>query len=103
MISESFLATLPNLSIGVIAVLSLAYLSFRHSTTQKEMNSAYIKALDGHAEKHMKMLDERETAMRSLEASVRSSLTDQLTRNTIALTDVTKVLGRVVRHLDGEK
>jgi hypothetical protein len=86
-----FLTILPNLSIGVISVLALVYVVLR-----------FLKALDDRADKHELAMQERETAMRSLEASVRQSMAEQLTKNTIALSEVTKVLARVVRHLDGD-
>lgn len=100
---SSLLTLLPNLSIGVVAVLGLAYVSLKHAQTQKDSQDAFIKTLDTRADKHESAMTHREQAMRELEASVRASMTEQLTKNTIALADVAKVLGRVVRHLDGEK
>jgi hypothetical protein len=79
-----FLTVLPNLSIGVVCVLALVYIAIK-----------FLSILDARVDKH-------EKSMRDLEASVRTNLTDQLTKNTIALADVAKVLGRVVRHLDGD-
>lgn len=98
-----FLSILPNLSIGVVSVLTLGYLSLRHAETQKKSQEAFLVTLDTRADKHEVAMKERETAMRGLEASVRTSMADQLTKNTIALTDVAKVLGRVVRHFDSDK
>lgn len=100
--TADLLTLLPNLSIGVVAVLSLAYISIQHAKTQRDTQERFIKTLDDRADKHEAAMGKREDAMRSLETSVRSSMTEQLTKNTVALFDVAKVLGRVVRHLDGD-
>ena len=99
----SFLSILPNLSIGVISVLSLAYISLKHAEAQKTNQDVFIKTLDSRADKYERSLQDRETAMRSLEVSVRNSMTEQLTKNTVELINVAKILARVGRHLDGEK
>lgn len=98
-----WLTILPNLSIGVVAVLALAYISLKHAQTQKESQDKFLKTIDEREDKHSNAMQEREVGMRNLEASVRMSMADQLTKNTIALSDVAKVLGRVVRHLDGDR
>lgn len=79
------------LSIGVVAVLGLVYVSVKHNA-----------AIDKQQENFLAALKEQNLAFRELEASVRANLTDQLTKNTVALSDVAKVLGRVVNHLDGD-
>lgn len=86
------LNAISQLSIGVVAVLGLVYVSIKHNT-----------ALDKQREDFLTALKEQNTAFRELEASVRANLTEQLTKNTVALSDVAKVLGRVVNHLDGER
>lgn len=98
-----WITVLPNLSIGVIAVLGLAYVSLKHAQTQKTSQDLFIRTLDERADKHLVALEKREDAMRSLETSVRQSMTEQITKNTVALADVAKVLGRVVHHLDGDR
>ena len=44
---------------------------------------------------------EREQALRTVEADVRKNLTEQLTLNTLAMQESTKIMERVVRRLDG--
>lgn len=86
---ETLLNILPNLSIGVVSIGGLVYVVLQ-----------FLKALDQRADKHETAMGEREQAMRNLEADVRRNLTDQLSKNTIALTEVSKILSRVVNHLD---
>lgn len=100
---EGLLSILPNLSVPVVAVLALAYLSLNHSRVQKENQDTFVTTLDTRADKHEMAMAKREESIRQLEQSVRESMSEQLTKNTVALIDVAKVLGRVVRHLDGEK
>ena len=89
--SSDLLTILPNLSIGVVSIIGLIYV-----VTQ------FLKALDERADKHEAAMARREEAIRNIETSVRASLTEQITKNTVILMDVAKVLGRVVRHLDGD-
>lgn len=86
---DQLLSILPNLSIGVVCIGALVYVVI-----------LFVKTLDSRSDKHEAAMKEREVAMRELEASVRNNLTEQLTKNTIALIDVAKVLGRTVRSLD---
>lgn len=65
------LTILPNLSIGVVAVLALAWYAKKSMETQNDMHK-----------QHMKELKEREVAMREVEKEVRTSITTQLNENT---------------------
>lgn len=87
-----FLSILPNLSIGVICVLALVYVVLKFLDALKEMRGSHEKAMH-----------EREMAMRNVEADVRKNLTEVLSKATIAIDSNSKVMGRVIRHLDGEK
>lgn len=87
--APSFVSILPNLSIGVVSILGLVYVVIR-----------FLQALDDRADKHEVAMTKREEAIRNLESDVRRNLTDQLAKNTVALTDVARVMGRVVRHMD---
>lgn len=94
-----FATLLPQLSVGVVAVLSLAYVT-----------REFLKHLDKMQVSHQSAMTERETALRAVEADVRKNLTDQMiqntiqmTQNTVALSDTAKVMGRVIRVLDGNK
>lgn len=88
--SPELLSILPNLSIGVVSIGGLVYVVLQ-----------FLKALDVRADKHERAMAEREASLRAVETDVRRFLTDQLSQNTIALQENTKVMGRVVRHLDG--
>lgn len=87
---ETLISVLPNLSIGVVCIGALVYITIR-----------FIMTLDSRADKHEKAMFERENAMRLLEQSVRQSLTEHLTQASIALAENTRALSRVIRHLDG--
>lgn len=89
---DAIIQVLPNLSIGVVCIGALVYITIR-----------FIQTLDERSDKHEVAMEKREAAMRSLEASVRSTLTDHLAQASIALAENTKVLARVIRHLDGTK
>ncbi len=89
--SPELLSILPNLSIGVVSIAGLVYVMLQ-----------FLKALDNRADKHEKAMSEREASLWAVETDVRRFLTDQLFQNTIALQENTKVMGRVVRHLDGD-
>lgn len=98
---EQLLTILPNLGIGVVAVLALGYLQVQHNIAIKAQRDDFLKSLDEMATRHERGMQEREVWLRNVEADVRKSLTEQLTQNTVALMDAAKVLARVVRHLDG--
>lgn len=89
--SAELLSILPNLSIGVVSIAGLVYVVLQ-----------FLKALDTRADKHERAMTEREASLRAVETDVRRFLTDQLSQNTIALQENTKVMARVVRHLDGD-
>lgn len=86
---SSLLTILPNLSIGVVSILGLIYVTLR-----------FVKALDERADKHERAMSERESALREVEREVRMLIGNTMTAATLALQDNTKVLGRVINHLD---
>lgn len=85
----SLLAILPNLSIGVISILGLIYVVLK-----------FLDALDKRAEQHSVAMQEREQALRGVEKDVRESLYRHISESTFALQENTKVLARVINHLD---
>lgn len=85
----SLLAILPNLSIGVISILGLIYVVLK-----------FLDALDKRAEQHSIAMQEREQALRGVEKDVRESLYRHISESTFALQENTKVLARVINHLD---
>lgn len=79
------LTTLPNLSIGVVAILTLGYISREFISHLKVIHSEHKKEMSELHREHLVELKEREVAMRDVEREVRSNITDQLSRNTHAL------------------
>lgn len=86
---ESLLTIIPNLSIGVISILGLVYTVLK-----------FLQALDTRATQHNEAMKERECALREVEKDVRQNLYLHLTQSTAALQENTKVLSRVMNHLD---
>lgn len=89
---EAFIAVLPNLSIGVVSVLGLLWVTAK-----------FLAALDEQAKRHERVQADSEKAIRLLEADVRRTLSTQLVENTLATKENTIVMQRIVRRLDGEK
>ena len=97
--TPELLSILPNLSIGVISIVGLVYTVLK-----------FLEALDKRADKHERAMDERESALRNVEEQVRITLTEHITSAAVALRENTAMMGqntrileRVVRHLDGVK
>lgn len=88
------------LGIGGLAVAGVIYVSLQHAKTVQTLQTYFLKAIDERADKHEKSMSEREIALRNVEVTVRNSLTEQLTKNTVILLDVAKLLSKVARHLD---
>lgn len=86
---STIIEMLPNLSIGVVSVLGLIYVS-----------RVYLQAIDRRDERHASAMKEREQALRDVEKDVRSNLYAHLSESTAALQENTKVLSRVISHLD---
>lgn len=86
---SSLLTVLPNLSIGVISILGLIYVVIK-----------FLEALDTRTVQHAEAMKEREFALRQVEKDVRDSLYKHLSESTSALQENTKVLARVISHLD---
>lgn len=80
-----FLTILPNLSIGVISILALVYIS-KQFLEQMRINDREMR----------KEVLEREYAFRELEAEVRKNIMTQLNENTIAFK-------RVIDHINDKK
>lgn len=100
--SGDLFSTALQLGIGGLSVAGIIYVSLQHSQTVRELQDAFLKQLDERADKHERAMHEREVALRSVEAEVRTTLTGQIMQNTTTLADVAKLLARVARHLDGE-
>lgn len=63
---SSVTSILPNLGVGVVAILSLVYVT----------------------REFLKELKERETAMRILEGQIRTTIMDQLAENTVTMREI---------------
>jgi hypothetical protein len=98
-----FLTILPNLSIGVVCIGALVYALVLFVKTLTTLISNHSRVMDERAQQHERAMEKREQALRDVETSVRNNLTEQMTKNTVALIEVTKIMGRVARHLDGDK
>lgn len=79
---SDLLTVLPNLSIGVVAVLAMVYLVNRFTDASKEQSA-----------RHEKAMKEREDAFRALEKEIRDRLIEQLNQNTA-------VMQRVLDHFN---
>lgn len=77
----SLLTILPNLSIGVISVLSLVFVT-----------RMFVIHLDQRTERHEKAMFERENAMRGVEKEIRETLREHISQSNIALTENTRAL-----------
>ena len=80
---QSILTVLPNLSIGVISVLALVYVTVKFTDT-----------LDKRSAAHEEAMQEREQSLRDVEREVRTNILSQLTANTQAMNESTKALER---------
>lgn len=88
----SLLSVLPNLSIGVISVLSLVFVVHK-----------FLLHLDERSTRQDEALQERESQIRIVEAEVRTTVLNQLSQNTVAMNDTAKVMERVMNRLDDNK
>lgn len=83
-----WLSVLPNLSIGVISVIALAYLSLKHQEAVKIQRDDFLGVLKEIRTEHESRMQERELAFRSLEKEVRSTIMEQLAENTATMKQV---------------
>ena len=86
---DALLSILPNLSIGVVSIGALVYITL-----------AFIKVLEVRAEKHEKAMQAREDALRQVEKDIRTELIGVLGRSNDTIAQNTKVMERVMNHLD---
>ena len=85
----SLLSVLPNLSVGVVSILALGYITHR-----------FLMHLDERTKRHEAAMAERELALRQVEREVRGTLSEALGENTRTMRENVAVLGRVVAALD---
>lgn len=85
----TLLTILPNLSIGVISVLSLVYVTLKFTET-----------MDKRSLRHEEAMEERENALRELEREVRTNILDKLSSNTQVMAEHTKLMERVIFQIE---
>lgn len=85
----SLLTILPNLSIGVISVLSLVYVTLN-----------FNKTLESRSQRYDVTMTEQNNALREVEKEVRTSILEQLAKNSEVMKETSKTLERVMFHLD---
>jgi hypothetical protein len=87
----SLLTMLPDLSLNVVSIVGLIYVVMK-----------FLDALDRRTIQHAEAMKEREMALRQVEKDVRDSLYRHISESTFALQENTKVLSRVISHLDSK-
>lgn len=87
--TSELLAVIPNLSIGVVCIGALVYITVR-----------FLEKLDERAMAHESAMSERETALRGVEREIRTELVGALGRSSEAIAQNTRIMERVVTSLD---
>ena len=86
----ALLSTLPNLSIGVVAVGALYFISVR-----------FLEELRIRSDSHEAAMKEREAALRAVEREMRGELTKISEKSINVIAENNRVMARVINHLDG--
>ena len=97
---QSVLTLLPNLSIGVVSILALGYVTKSFLQHLDARSIAHQTSMLEISHKHQEAMNDREVAIRAVEREVRTTLLLQLNKNTEVMNDTTKALERVVTVLD---
>lgn len=85
----SLVSALPNLGVGVVAVLSISYIV-----------NKFLVAMDERTVRHEEAMTEREKYLRAVEADIRTTLSANLSNSTRVIEENTRVLVRVIDHLE---
>jgi len=89
----AFLTALPNLSIGALSVVVMAYMMIKNNESRETNTKRFLDTLESMRSQHEAAMKERESAFRELEREVRNKILSQLTDNS-------KIMERVIGHLD---
>lgn len=89
------LTVLPNLSIGVVAIITLGYITREFIKHLRSMHQEHKLQLSELHREHLIELKERETALREVEREVRTTIAEQLSR-------ASQVIERAVHFLDNK-
>lgn len=85
---EGIISIIPNLSIGVVCIGALVYVTDR-----------FIKTLDSRSIAHEAAMQEREGALRNVEREVRKEISTHLSASTDAVNRATDVMEQVMHTL----
>jgi uncharacterized protein (DUF39 family) len=97
------LTILPNLSIGVVSISGLVFITIRFIDYLKEERERQEIQETQRAERHESAMKERELALREVEKEVRTNILSQLSKNTEIMNDTSKVMERAIMILDKGK
>lgn len=97
---SSFLTILPNLSIGVIAIGALVYVSTKFLQHLAETRVSHLEAMKEASVAHASSMKEREDRIREVEQEVRTKVLDQLQQNSVVMSDTVKSHERLITKLD---
>ena len=87
---SALLSTLPNLSIGVVAVGALVLIT-----------RDFLKRMDDRATAHEAAMKEREDALRVVERDMRTELSRISEKSIHVIGENNRLMGRLITHLDG--
>jgi 16S rRNA C1402 (ribose-2'-O) methylase RsmI len=85
----TLLEILPNLSIGVVSIGALVYVTVQ-----------FINKLDERAKAHEEAMDKREDALRQVEKEIRGEFVLLVKNSTEVIASNAKIMERVMVHLD---
>lgn len=94
-----WITVLPNLSIGVVSVVALTYITIEHGKSARVQQDSFLSALDNRADRHEKSMNERENALRNVEKEVRTEISTHLTASTQTIKEASIVMERVLQRL----
>lgn len=89
----SLISSLSELSVPAISVIAIAYMLIKTNESRERNTQAFLTSLDDMREEHESAMKERENALRTLEREVRTSILEQLSKNS-------QIMERVINHLD---
>lgn len=86
---SSLISALPNLGVGVVAVLAIGYIV-----------NKFLIAMDERTQRHEAAMSEREAYLLQVESDIRDTLSANLSNSTRVIEENTRVLVRVIDHLE---
>lgn len=89
-----FLQILPNLGIGVVAIVTLGYVTREFINHLRATHADHKVEMSTLHSSHMAELKEREMALRTVEKEVRTNIMDRLSQNTHVMERAISVLDR---------